>query len=378
MKKLLFKKFIADALKNFIIIALSVTLIVWVIQAVKFLDFVAEDGHGLKVYFSYSLFNLPKIVHRILPSAFFISLFYQIYKYEDRNELLVFWTNGIKKINFINAVLLYAIIILILQTILGSYFSPEGQNKARSYLRNSDIDFLPSLIKEGKFIDTVSNLTIFIESKDSNGEYKNIFLNDSRPEVNNNEGSQTIYAKRGRLIGKNDKKYFVLFDGNIINNKLQDATNISFKKINFDLSQYTTKSTMFTKIQEIDSYTLYECINNHLNKNFSKYEKNQLICDSSSIENVQQEFFKRHYKPIYIPLLALICCLLIITPKQNSNYNRYKIMIFILCFVIVVISEISLRFAVSNSLSMLFFFLFPILFFMLMYIPLVTKFKNTI
>ena len=116
MKKLLFKKFIADALKNFIIIALSVTLIVWVIQAVKFLDFVAEDGHGLKVYFSYSLFNLPKIVHRILPSAFFISLFYQIYKYEDRNELLVFWTNGIKKINFINAVLLYAIIILILQT----------------------------------------------------------------------------------------------------------------------------------------------------------------------------------------------------------------------------------------------------------------------
>ena len=148
--------------------------------------------------------------------SFFISLFYQIYKYEDRNELLVFWTNGIKKINFINAVLLYAIIILILQTILGSYFSPFFQNKARSFIRDSNIDFFSSLIKEGKFIDTVSNLTIFIESKDSNGEYKNIFLNDSRPEVNNNEGSQTIYAKRGRLISKNDKKYFVLFDGNII------------------------------------------------------------------------------------------------------------------------------------------------------------------
>mgnify|MGYP006088195081 CR=1 FL=1 len=378
MKKLLFKKFIADALKNFIIIALSVTLIVWVIQAVKFLDFVAEDGHGLKVYFSYSLFNLPKIVHRILPSAFFISLFYQIYKYEDRNELLVFWTNGIKKINFINAVLLYAIIILILQTILGSYFSPEGQNKARSYLRNSDIDFLPSLIKEGKFIDTVSNLTIFIKSKDSNGEYKSIFLNDSRPQINNNEGSQTIYAKRGKLISKDNRKYFELFDGNIINNKSQNSTNISFKKINFDLSQYTSKSTLFTKIQEIDSYTLYKCISNHLIKNFDRYEKNQLICDSSSIKNVQQEFFKRYYKPIYIPLLALICCLLIIKSKQNINYERYKIIIFILCFAVVVISEISLRFAASNNLGMLFFFLFPILFFLLVYILLITKFKNTI
>ena len=179
MKKLLFKKFIKDTLKFFIIIGFAISIIVWTIQAVGYLDYITEDGHSLYVYFSYSVFNYPKIIHRILPFIFFISLFYQISQYELKNELIIFWTNGINKISFINVVILYSIIITLFQIFLGSYVSPMGQNEARSYLRNSDIDFFPSLIKEGKFIDVVTNLTIFIESKDEFGNYKNIFLNDS-------------------------------------------------------------------------------------------------------------------------------------------------------------------------------------------------------
>ena len=62
MKKILFQKFIKDTLKLFITIALVIGLIVWVIQAVNFLDFVTEDGHSLYVYFSYSLLNFPKMI----------------------------------------------------------------------------------------------------------------------------------------------------------------------------------------------------------------------------------------------------------------------------------------------------------------------------
>ena len=35
-------------------------LIVWTIQAINYFDFVSEDGHGLKVYFLYTLLNFPK------------------------------------------------------------------------------------------------------------------------------------------------------------------------------------------------------------------------------------------------------------------------------------------------------------------------------
>ena len=37
------------------------------------------------------------------------------------------------------------------------------------------MDFLPNLINQGKFIDTVSGLTIFINEKNENNSFKNIY-----------------------------------------------------------------------------------------------------------------------------------------------------------------------------------------------------------
>ena len=76
MKKLIFRKFTQDTLVFLATATLIMALIVWTLQAVNYFDFVTQDGHGLKVYFLYTVLNFPKIVHRILPFIFFISLFY--------------------------------------------------------------------------------------------------------------------------------------------------------------------------------------------------------------------------------------------------------------------------------------------------------------
>ena len=218
-------------LKLFALLCLSIGLIVWVIQAVGFLDIVIEDGHSIYVYFFYSVLNFPKIISRIFPFVFFVSLFYQISQYELKNELLIFWTNGINKIQFVNVVIIYSMLVLFFQIFLSSYVSPLGQNEARSFIRNSNIDFFPSLIKEGKFIDTVSNLTIFIKSKDKDGNYINIFLKDDLKKQPNK--SQIIYAKRGKLINKDKTRYLQLYDGRVLDFNNKKVTNFSFDRINF-------------------------------------------------------------------------------------------------------------------------------------------------
>ena len=53
MKKIIFKKLFKDITIFFLFACSAITLIVWVIQAVNFLDFVSEDGHSFKVYFFY-------------------------------------------------------------------------------------------------------------------------------------------------------------------------------------------------------------------------------------------------------------------------------------------------------------------------------------
>ena len=46
MKKLIFRRFSIDIAGFFLLSVVSIGLIVWIIQAVNYLDFVSEDGHS--------------------------------------------------------------------------------------------------------------------------------------------------------------------------------------------------------------------------------------------------------------------------------------------------------------------------------------------
>ena len=190
MKKKIFRKIIFDINNFFFIILFSLGTIVWVIQAVNYLDFVSEDGHSLYIYFYYTILSFPKIISAVLPFVFFTSLFYILAKYEKSNELLIFWTNGITKESFTKTIIKFSLIYLIIQILLTTIIVPKTQNLARSFIRTSTIDFFPSLLKEKKFIDTVENLTIFIGKKNDIGELFYIFLKDDMDTKN----SQIIYA----------------------------------------------------------------------------------------------------------------------------------------------------------------------------------------
>ena len=62
MKKILFRKLLLDCLTFFLITLLSTSVIIWVFQAVNYLDIIVEDGRDFVVYLKYSLFNFQKII----------------------------------------------------------------------------------------------------------------------------------------------------------------------------------------------------------------------------------------------------------------------------------------------------------------------------
>ena len=106
-----------------------------------------EDGHGLMIYFKYTALNLPKIISRLVPIIFFISLFYILNKYEDNNELKIFWLTGVQRKEFINKIISYSFLFTLILLVLKIFLVPSSQYKARTYIQDSNIDFFPSLIK---------------------------------------------------------------------------------------------------------------------------------------------------------------------------------------------------------------------------------------
>ena len=333
--KMIYKKFFEDINNFFLILLLSFGLIVWVIQAVNFLDFVTEDGHGLGIYFKYSLLNFPKIISRLFPLIFFISIFHTINKFEQNNELKIFWMNGIHKMKFIKNLIIYTMSGVIFLYFLTSLVVPWSQNKSRVYLQESNIDFFPSLISEKKFIDTVDKLTIYIENKIEKDNYENIFIKDT-----DKEKVKFIYAKSGRLVNNPDERIFKLYNGKIINVNDGRVTEFNFEITNFDLSKYLTKSITDFKLQEKNTKFILNCYINYflLDK---KYYYDVINCNDPAIKEMQKELFSRLIKPLFLPILVLSLCILLLYPKENSNYRNSRIWIFLLGLLIIIFSEFS-------------------------------------
>ena len=338
MKKLIFRNIFKDITAFFIITSFSLTIIVWVIQAVNYLDFVSEDGHSFKVYFMYSLLSLPKIFSKLFLFIFFISVFFTISKYEENNEILIFWNYGIKKSEFINKIIKFSFIYFLISVILSFLIVPKTQDIARSYIRDSNIDYFPSLIKSQSFNDTVNNLTIFVEEKTSEGLIKNIFIKENF----DNSRSRIIAAREGLLAKKNNSFYLVLFDGKIVNLYVRNTNIIQFEKTEFNLSRFSSKSTVFPKIQETNSIKLLECLSSFINKKEGFFEK-LFVCDDTSVNSVLQELYKRLILPLYIIVSGFIASCLIIKSRSHSSSVIFKSVIFILGFIFIIFSEGSIN-----------------------------------
>ncbi len=349
MNKLIFRKFSLDIVNFFLISSFSITFIVWIIQAVNFLDLVSDEGHSLNIYFYYVSLNLPKIFSKTIIFVFFISIFYVINKYINSNELIVFWNNGIKKIYFINYILTFSLIFLMLQLFLNLFIVPKTQSLAREFIKDSNIDFLPKLISEKKFISVVKNLTIFVEEYEKNGDLKKVYINEKIDADN----SKIIISKSGKIIQKENQYFLRLFDGGIINISKDNTYTLNFSETDYDLSNFSTKSITYSKIQELNSKMLYYCLKQIIfNTNLKDTKVISTIknkkCNSRPLINISEELYKRSILPFYTMVIALIASSLIIEPRSKYLNKFHKLNIFLLGSFIIILSQISLKFILTS------------------------------
>jgi hypothetical protein len=85
------------------------------------------------------------------------------------------------------------------------------------------------------------------------------------------------------------------------------------------------------------------------------------------LDNVSQEFFSRIFKPLYIPLLAIISALLLIKSKNSTGYSRYKIIIFVTGVILISFSEILTKFFSYDFNKSFLLMIMPILFSIIFY-----------
>jgi len=366
MKKILFTKILLDSGIFFFLSLLATSLIIWIFQAVSFLDIIIEDGRSYFVYIQYTLLNFPKIISRILPLVLFFSFLFVLIKYEQNNELLILWNFGVHKLKFIKFFFIVSIFLTILQIFFTAFVVPSTQELSRSLLRTSEINFFESFIKIKKFNDTIKDVTIYVEKKDKDGNLKNIYLEKNSA----GKDFQITYAKKGSFKYDQNIPLLILYDGQTISSLDDKINNFKFSKSNFNLSQFDTRTIKIIKTQETSSYNLIRCLKLLSEKKSNLDLNNQIFfrnCDLNNLPNVLKELYKRFIIPLYIPVIVLIALFIVITSKENINYNKYKLLIYLIGFFLIIFSETTLRFVGDTLIENFKLVIMPLIFLIIIF-----------
>ena len=251
---------------------------------------------------------------------------------------------------------------MLIQVVLSSIIIPKSQDKARSFLRTSTVNFFGNFIKPQRFNDTIKGVTLYSERKEENGTLYNLYL---KKKIDQNN-FQITYAKKGEFQEFDNIPVLVLYNGATITGKNNEITNFSFSKSDFPLNNFETNTTTYIKTKELTSLKLIKCLQF---LNTSKKILNPKIenCSKKNLNNIYQELYKRFIIPLYIPLLTLLPFLLILSSKENSNYLRLKVLTFFMGLFFIIFSETTLKMISEFPLNNLLISMIPFLILTILY-----------
>ena len=85
--------------------------------------------------------------------------------------------------------------------------------------------------------------------------------------------------------------------------------------------------------------------------------------------------FSDELSVLYIPSLILCSLILIIYSKENINYTKFRIFVFLLGFVLIIFSETTQKLIQENLDYNIIIFLIPLIIFLLLLISINSKIK---
>ena len=364
----IYQNYLIEIFKTFFVILMGLSLIALTVRAVSFLELIVDSGYLLSTYFKFSLLNVLGLIPKFIPLSFLISLIFFVIKHKQDSEFVILWTSGVKKISLINLLVFSSFLIVIFHLIASTFITPYSLNKARNIVNNNEVSsFLPTL-RVKQFSDSFVGLTVLVEEKIGN-KLKNIFLHDRGGNLkgisSNVAVSQniTITASSGII----DQNKIIFIDGQIITEKSQDQKNdlLKFDQLNISLNDLHTRTIKKPKIQETSTINLINClIGVDLNKNF---------CNENFKKEIIPNLNRRIVMPFYIPVITLVCCLLLL--KTEKKYLG-KYIIFCYSLLILVFSELFIRYTGINLSSRIIFLTLPLALFLFLYSFIFLKLNN--
>ena len=327
--------FAKEILKSYFFVLATLSLLIWITQSARLLYLVTDTGLSINTYVNYIIFLIPKSISQLMVISLLISFFLSIMKFQTNKELEIYWLSGISKMEIVFLVIKTSLLLTALALFFYIYLAPISSKKSRELIANSEFSLVNSLVKKNNFNSPLKGLTIFVNKNDNQGNLEKIYIF---------ENNKTIISKTGRVLNIDEKNYLELSDGVVHEKNTQNnITTIKFQKTLFDFTKYQRNIITQPKVQERDIFWLLD-----------EYEK-------SKKPSVLYEIHKRIFKPLLIPIIAILCCFTLYANNEKIKLNKIRITIFSFSTLFIIFFEVLLDFSAKSIYFKYFLYSIPVL-----------------
>jgi len=280
----------------FILIAM-----VWLTQSLRLIDLITNKGIDIFSFLKITAMLITPLSYIIIPIAMLISTIMLASKLSHDRELVVLRNAGLSNFQIAKPIIIYATLITILNYSISLYFLPKSYREYKDMQEVFKNKYLSLFLEEGVFNTQINNITVYIDEKLSDTEFKGIFIYDNR----NSEKPSTIMADSGLIRRTTSGPEFVLNQGSQQeeNKKTGNISLVFFDNYRFNLS-------LFTESSLIRSYDVNELF------------VHQLFKAENVSDSVKQEYLVNANQRVIWPIYTLVLAILALGMMLSGYYSR--------------------------------------------------------
>lgn len=298
-------------LAAFVLTTITLTVIVWMTQALREIDLVTAKGQTLQLFLIISSLAIPSLIVILAPVALLIAVLYVMNSLHQDSELVIIAASGGSPKRVTRPLLWLSLIVAIITGVLSIYVAPSGLKQLRGHVIQVRADLISSIMIPGAFTDVDSGLMVHIKERHVDGSLSGILISDTRDET----VSFQYLAARGALVETGPSTYLIMQNGNIVRRetKANSSSIIEFASYAFDLSQFRERSNK-------SGYRTKESSTFELLKSLTNPE------DGTANRQISAEVHGRFVAPLYAFCFAMIAMLFMASPQTTRSGQNVAIL----------------------------------------------------
>jgi lipopolysaccharide export system permease protein len=221
-----------------LLVTLSLTSIIWLTQALRFIDFIVNRGLSVGSFLYLTALLIPSLLLLIIPIALFIAVVFAYNKLASDSELVVMKAAGLSPLQLAKPAIIIGTLAMLLCYLMSLYLMPLTKRQfkeAQTFLRDN---YASVLLQEEVFNTPVDGLTVFIRERGDDGTLHGILVHDNRIPSQ----TTTMMAEKAQLMQSPTGPQFYLIKGQRQEKRNGQVSWLDFDSYSIDLSFYTTKA----------------------------------------------------------------------------------------------------------------------------------------